>query len=549
MLQNLRIQNFAIIDDMEIDLHAGLQVLLGETGAGKSIIVEALSLLKGTKSSFSKIKDENKNAIIEGTFVLSDEFINRHTNLKEYLEGNSNELVITRVLTPNKTSKARINGETVSLSELKEVMEYVIDIHSQGENYLLFDENNHLIFLDYFDSDGKIKNAKEEFNASFKEYKRIKEAYKELYDSIHGEDREYLEYQRNEIAKYNLEPNEIEDMEKELQDSEEFEDLKDYYQEFKEVYDSQEGSFEGALMSLKNTLRKLCSSPISQSANLALDKAGELDDALSDVINEYDSLDFDPARIEYINSRLYSLKDLRHKYGTKTSDILDALKEIEEKISNIDSFELDKERLESNENKALETLKLKADKLSAVRHKAAQSLEKAMNNELESLGLLSGGFKVYISKDEIKHNGQDLVRFMLALNKGSKFLPLKEAASGGENSRLMLALKALFNRLSPYDVIIFDEIDTGVSGSVANKVGDKIKEISNDSQTIVITHLAQVAAKGDCHYLVSKNDINGTTVSNIKIIDGDAVVYEIARMISGENVTEQALSLARELIM
>lgn len=395
----------------------------------------------------------------------------------------------------------------------------------------------------------KIKNAKEEFNASFKEYKRIKEAYKELYDSIHGEDREYLEYQRNEIAKYNLEPNEIEDMEKELQDSEDFEDLKDYYQEFKEVYDSQEGSFEGALMSLKNTLRKLCSSPISQSANLALDKAGELDDALSDVINEYDSLDFDPTRIEYINSRLYSLKDLRHKYGTKTSDILDALKEIEEKISNIDSFELDKERLESNENKALETLKLKADKLSAVRHKAAQSLEKAMNNELESLGLLSGGFKVYISKDEIKHNGQDLVRFMLALNKGSKFLPLKEAASGGENSRLMLALKALFNRLSPYDVIIFDEIDTGVSGSVANKVGDKIKEISNDSQTIVITHLAQVAAKGDCHYLVSKNDINGTTVSNIKIIDGDAVVYEIARMISGENVTEQALSLARELIM
>lgn len=549
MLQNLRIQNFAIIDDMEIDLHAGLQVLLGETGAGKSIIVEALSLLKGTKSSFSKIKGENKNAIIEGTFVLSDEFINRHTNLKEYLEGNSNELVITRVLTSNKTSKARINGETVSLSELKEVMEYVIDIHSQGENYLLFDENNHLIFLDYFDSDGKIKNAKEEFNASFKEYKRIKEAYKELYDSIHGEDREYLEYQRNEIAKYNLEPNEIEDMEKELQDSEDFEDLKDYYQEFKEVYDSQEGSFEGALMSLKNTLRKLCSSPISQSANLALDKAGELDDALSDVINEYDSLDFDPARIEYINSRLYSLKDLRHKYGTKTSDILDALKEIEEKISNIDSFELDKERLESNENKALETLKLKADKLSAVRHKAAQSLEKAMNNELESLGLLSGGFKVYISKDEIKHNGQDLVRFMLALNKGSKFLPLKEAASGGENSRLMLALKALFNRLSPYDVIIFDEIDTGVSGSVANKVGDKIKEISNDSQTIVITHLAQVAAKGDCHYLVSKNDINGTTVSNIKIIDGDAVVYEIARMISGENVTEQALSLARELIM
>ena len=549
MLQNLRIQNFAIIDDMEIDLHAGLQVLLGETGAGKSIIVEALSLLKVTKSSFSKIKDENKNAIIEGTFVLSDEFINRHTNLKEYLEGNSNELVITRVLTPNKTSKARINGETVSLSELKEVMEYVIDIHSQGENYLLFDENNHLIFLDYFDSDGKIKNAKEEFNASFKEYKRIKEAYKELYDSIHGEDREYLEYQRNEIAKYNLEPNEIEDMEKELQDSEDFEDLKDYYQEFKEVYDSQEGSFEGALMSLKNTLRKLCSSPISQSANLALDKAGELDDALSDVINEYDSLDFDQARIEYINSRLYSLKDLRHKYGTKTSDILDALKEIEEKISNIDSFELDKERLESNENKALETLKLKADKLSAVRHKAAQSLEKAMNNELESLGLLSGGFKVYISKDEIKHNGQDLVRFMLALNKGSKFLPLKEAASGGENSRLMLALKALFNRLSPYDVIIFDEIDTGVSGSVANKVGDKIKEISNDSQTIVITHLAQVAAKGDCHYLVSKNDINGTTVSNIKIIDGDAVVYEIARMISGENVTEQALSLARELIM
>lgn len=548
MLQNLRIQNFAIIDDMEIDLHGGLQVLLGETGAGKSIIVEALSLLKGTKSSFSKIRDENKNAIIEGTFILSNEFINRHTNLKEYLEGDSNEIVITRVLTPNKTSKARINGETISLSELKEIMETVIDIHSQGENYLLFDENNHLMFLDYFDSDRKIESAKKEFLEAYKEYKHIKEAYKELYESIHGEDREYLEYQKNEITKYNLEPDEIEDMEKELQESEDYEDLKDYYQEFKEVYDSQEGSFEDALMSLKNVLRKLCNSPISQSANLALDKASELDDALSDIVDEYDGLDFDPARIEYINSRLYSLKDLRHKYGSKTNDILEALKTIEEKISNIDSFELDKAKLESDENKALETLKLKADKLSTVREKAAQSLEKAMNSELESLGLLSGGFKVSITKDEIKQNGQDLVKFMLALNRGSKFMPLKEAASGGENSRLMLALKALFNKLSPYDVIVFDEIDTGVSGSVANKVGDKIKEISKDSQTIVITHLAQVAAKGDCHYLVSKKDVNGTTVSNIKLISGEAVTYEIARMISGENVTNQALSLAKELI-
>lgn len=549
MLQNLRIQNFALIEDLEIDFTEGLSILLGETGAGKSIIIEALSLLKGTKSSFSKIRDESKNAVIEGIFVFSDDFIQTHPLLNEFLEGEK-EIVISRVMTPNKTSKARINGLTVSLGELHTLMDSVMDIHSQGENYALFDESTHLGFLDSFDRDKALEQAKENYREKYIEIKKIKDELDGLYASIKGEDREFLEYQMNEIAKFNLHENEIEEMEEEIEQASGFEEMKEAYSELMEAMNSEVG-FDTSLLVIKKSVRQLtnCNNALSDLANVVLEKANDFEDALGDLISSYDNLDFDPNRIEELNRRLFDLGSLRSKYGRKTSDILSAYTHYSNKLSSIDSFELDKERLEGK-IKALEVeLNELANLLHRVREKAARGLETATNEELEDLGLLSGGFKVEITEGELSLEGKDNVRFLLALNKGSRFIPLKEAASGGENSRLMLALKSLFNKLQPYDTIVFDEIDTGISGKVASMVGTKIQEVAKTSQTIVITHLPQVASKGKHHYLVSKGlNENEVTVSNIDKISGEDVVREIAKMLSGENVTDSALETTRELL-
>lgn len=549
MLQNLRIQNFALIEDIEVDFEKGLSILLGETGAGKSIIIEALSLLKGTKSSFSKIRDENKNAVIEGTFSFDKSFIKSHPLIKEYLEG-ENELIISRIMTPSKTSKARINGVTVSLSELRELMDNVMDIHSQGENYALFDESCHISFLDSFDSDGLIKEAKKNYQDKYAELDKIKSELKELYSSIKGEDRDFLEFQINEIAKFNLQEDEIEEMEEEIEQASGFEDMKEAYNELMEVMNSNVG-FDMSLSIVKKAIRKLMgnNSALGETANAVLEKANDFEEALGDLISSYDNLDYDPNRIEMLNQRLYDLSSLRSKYGRKTSDILAAYTNYCSKLSSIDSFELDKERLGAK----ISSLETELDELGNLLHKArenaATGLETATNDELEDLGLLSGGFKVEITESELSLEGKDKVRFLLALNKGSRFIPLKEAASGGENSRLMLALKSLFNKLRPYDTIVFDEIDTGISGKIASMVGTKIKEVSKMSQTIVITHLPQVACKGKHHYLVSKGlNENEVTVSNIHKIFDDDVVYEIAKMLSGENVTESALMTTRELL-
>lgn len=547
MLQNLRIQNFAIIEDMDIDLQSGLNVLLGETGAGKSIIVEALSLLKGTKSAFSKIRDESKNAVIEGTFVLQPEFVGNHPELSEFLEGGS-ELIVSRVLTPAKTSKARVNGISVTLSELKTLMERVVDIHSQGENYALFDESTHRRFLDLFDQDGMTKAAYLMYRKAYEAVRSSEEELGRLIRSVNGEDREYLEYQLAEIDKYGLKPDEIEDLEHELEEMSGYDDLKENYAEFLSLYQSEENSFETELIALKAALRRLEASPLAAEVGAVLERACDFEDAISDLMTAYERLDFDPLRLENVNRRIYELSDLRHKYGSKTATILEAREKLAGRLDDIDSFELDRERLEKSVQVSRIIAIKAAENLTAARSRAAQLLEQAIGAELEALGLLSGGFRVEINPTALGPEGADEVRFLLALNRGSRFLPLCEAASGGENSRLMLALKTLFNRLSPYATIVFDEIDVGISGSVAAKVGVKIREVANDSQTLVITHLPQVAAQGEHHYLVAKKEAGEATVSEIVPIAGEAVVYEIARMMSGDTVTPGALEAARGLI-
>ncbi|MDY6009217.1 MAG: DNA repair protein RecN [Bacilli bacterium] len=547
MLANLRIENFAIIEDIDINFSKGMNVLMGETGAGKSIIIDALDLLSGGRSTFSKLRDDSKKAFIEGRFVFEDDFVEKNEEIKEYLEGN--ELVISRVLLPNKTSSCRINGLTTSLSNVQKIMKKVIDIHSQGDNSLLLDERNYLSLLDNYLEEKDYDELKNKVSAN---YKKINIKRKEIEDykkETNLVDEDYLRYQVEEISRFNLKENEIEDLNEELYSLDEYSKINDSFKAFKDFYYGNNSiSVDSFLSSLKGFITPLNKSLLENEASKAIESIYELENNLDEMFSKYDKLDFSEERIDEINRRLYELSGLQHKFGKRTSDILARYEDYKTKLDNISNYQENLDRLE-NELEALrdETMK-DSIKLSSLREKRSTKLIKAINDELNDLGIKEGGFSISLERKELSAFGIDQVNFMISLNKGMKFVSLKEAASGGENSRLMLALKTVFNKINPYDVMIFDEIDVGISGNIAFKVSKKIEEISSSSQVIVISHLVQVVANGDNHLFVYKEDGEEKTTSHIKYLSEEELVNEVAKMLSLDKVSESSLASSRELI-
>ena len=547
MLANLRIENFAIIEDIDINFSKGMNVLMGETGAGKSIIIDALDLLSGGRSTFSKLRDDSKKAFIEGRFVFEDDFIEKNEEIKEYLEGN--ELVISRVLLPNKTSSCRINGLTTSLSNVQKIMKKVIDIHSQGDNSLLLDERNYLSLLDNYLEEKDYDELKNKVSAN---YKKINIKRKEIEDykkETNLVDEDYLRYQVEEISRFNLKENEIEDLNEELYSLDEYSKINDSFKAFKDFYYGNNSiSVDSFLSSLKGFITPLNKSLLENEASKAIESIYELENNLDEMFSKYDKLDFSEERIDEINRRLYELSGLQHKFGKRTSDILARYEDYKTKLDNISNYQENLDKLES-ELEALrdETMK-DSIKLSSLREKRSTKLIKAINDELNDLGIKEGGFSISLERKELSASGIDQVNFMISLNKGMKFVSLKEAASGGENSRLMLALKTVFNKINPYDVMIFDEIDVGISGNIAFKVSKKIEEISSSSQVIVISHLVQVVANGDNHLFVYKEDGEEKTTSHIKYLTEEELVREVAKMLSLDKVSESSLASSSELI-
>lgn len=548
MLANLRIENFAIIEDIDISLNKGMNVLVGETGAGKSIIIDALNLLTGKRSSFDKVRNEEKKAIIEGTFIFDTDFINNHESLKEYIDEN-NTLIITRSLLASKSSIVRINGETSSLQVLSSLMKDIIDIHSQGDNNILFDESNHIFLVDNFEKEPSYLNLLNQYRKS---YAKIIEKKNEISNFISATDlsqKDYLKYQIDEIEKYNLQPNEIEDLNEELLSLNSFSSLSDAFNEFKTFYYGNDSlSVMSYLSNLESKINGLKDGLLKEEANAAYESLNDFEEKLDGIFTAYSKLNFSLERIEEINARLFDLSTLKHKFGRTTNQILDVYSEYKTKLLALDSYDDKLKELNDELVSFINQTKELAIKISSMRRKAAERLENAVNSELSDLGILQGGFKVNIASCDENKNGCDKVRFEIALNKGMKFVPLKEAASGGENSRLMLALKTVFNSLDPYDTIVFDEIDTGISGPIATMVSKKIKKISKKSMVIVISHLPQVVANGDNHYLVYKSVEDNVTKSHIKEIDEGQVIKEVGKMLSGDKLSSTALEAAKEMI-
>lgn len=540
MLEELHIKNLALIEDTNIDFSSSYISLVGETGAGKTLIVDSLSILKGDKFDFSLIRDKGKKTVLSASFVIDDSLIDRNEEFSEYL---TKQLLVKRIINTDHSSRYYINDEQVSSSVYKKILSLLIDIHSQGENSSLLDEKNHLYYLDsYLKND--LSEIKKEYSSLYSDYLKDLQQLKTMEEEKEDFDKDYLLFQINEIEKYHLKENEIEDLINEESRMKSYQNLLKDYQEFSSIL--YQSDIMSSLSSLLSVIRRFKDSQIDVSS--LADNLSSLKESISEFENDFENMDIDPDRLEYINQRLFDLKGLMKKYGRSTEEILGKLDEYKRKLSFLDEYQIDKDNLLKKIDKKKEQLFLIAKKLSSTRKENAYNLEKDISSVLKKLLLKEDGFKIQIKDKELSKDGVDDVSFLISLNEGMPFSSLKEAVSGGENSRLMLALKSIMNSLDPSVLLVFDEVDTGVSGKVAFYVGTLLKEISKTSQVLVISHLPQVVASSFVSYEVEKKTLNNTTISTVKELNEKERIKAIAKLLSSKSITDEALLQAENLV-
>ncbi|MBR6197346.1 MAG: DNA repair protein RecN [Bacteroidaceae bacterium] len=559
MIKNLHIENYALIEHLDIDLHAGFSVITGETGAGKSIILGAIGLLLGQRADIKSIKTGASKCVVEATFDVQgygfDSFFEEND-----LDFDGSECIIRRELTSSGKSRAFINDVPVQLTLLKEIGEQLIDVHSQHKNLLLGKEDFQLNVIDVIASNADlIADYK-------KEYKEYNSLCKKLEDAISNtnrnrEEADYMRFQYNQLAEANLSADEQSELEEESDTLSHAEDIKQaLYQANALLADGGEGA--DALMLIKQSMTALngISNVFAQSEELSnrIDSCYiELKDIADEISSRCDSIEYNPSRLEWVNDRLNTIYTLQKKHNVDTVEALLKIQaELDEKLSMIDNSDeyIDELRHKCADkfDKALGI----ARKLSDRRHKAAVEIEKRMVELLVPLGMPNVQFKAELTETQDKDikprltpSGIDEVAFLFSANKNSALQQVSQVASGGEIARVMLSLKALIAGAIKLPTIIFDEIDTGVSGSIAEKMAKIMREMGDhDRQVISITHLPQIAALGSSHYKVYKEDKDDATVSHIIELTTQQRIEELAHMLSGEELTEAALENAKALL-
>lgn len=542
MLKSLSIKNYAIIDNLNIEFDDGFMCFTGETGAGKSIIVGALTFLLRGRSDTSIIKSGKDKAIVEGVFEIKDEEIISKLNEQD-IDVENNEVIVKRVISNDNRSSIKINQSTVTLSFLQELFSKYVDIHSQKDAGYLYNKKKHIDLLDKYASDYE---AIEDYLKEYKVFKKLDDEYNELLNNTYSEAQiDYLRYDYNELDEAKLsveEENELESKEKKYKQAEKY--LTSLNSAI-ELFNGESGIDE-KLHDLLSCLN------IDDEEIISIkDKINDLYYELSENIDSLDkilaSFDDEDSNIEYIEERLYLYSKLKRKHKTDTEGLIKLKDELNEKLRFFDDrdmvlFEKKKER-----DKAYSSAKEKALNLHNIRIKQAKKLEEEIMKEGRDLLLNNLIFHTEISESELTKNGIDNVEFMVSMNKGEELKPLSAVASGGEVSRLLLALKVVLSRLSGTGLMILDEIDTGVSGKVALKVGEKIKKISSSMQVIVISHLAPVAAWANNQYLIYKEDDDTSTHTNVKLLDYKERIEQLA-IISNTSTDENALKAAKELL-
>ena len=544
MLKSITIKNYALIDSLTLEFGRGFNVFTGETGAGKSLIVGAMSLLAKGKVDSSVIKTGKDKAVIEGVFSIDDDRRIRQMLDEEGIDA-EDELIIKRIISRDSSNSIRINGSSVTLNYLTKLLSPLTDIHSQKDSHYLFVKKNHLTLLDRYAGDGEFLKA---YRASYEAYKKCLEEYEEMLNKEYSESEyEYLMFQKKELEDASLDVNEEEKL---LLSEKNYKTAEKYLTNLGNVRNLYSGS-GGIKEKLEDLLKQLNIN--DETLNAEKEKIEslyyELDDALSRVSRITDSLDAGEINIEKVEERLYLYSKLKRKYAKSTPELLEYMDEINKRIN----LYKDRDYLLNKKKEELDSLKDKALKdgktLSDIRKKAALKLEEAVINETKALLLENIRFKADFKPSELTNSGTDDIEFIISLNRGEDLKPLKTVASGGESARVMLALKIIFARLSDTKLIIFDEIDAGISGKAALAVGRKIASLSDDIQVITITHLAPVAAYADDHYLIYKEDDKEGTHTKVKLLDDKDDIYRELSYLSSGNSSKESLEASRLLYM
>ncbi len=550
MLLQLHVKNLAIIDEVEVDFAEGLNILTGETGAGKSVILGSVHLALGAKADKDMIREGAEYALVELIFQLeNDEQKKRILNLDLAIE-DDNIIVLQRKIMPAR-SVFKVCGETVSTSVLKELAPILLDIYGQHDYQSLLQDKKHLEILDSFGGN-KLEVAKAEFKDAYITYTELKKASDTPELSPEQRERElsFARFEVDEIEKAKLIPGELEELETSLRKMENCGKVKEGLARILQFVKEDDNSCENSLNRALREMDGLAS--MDEDMQEYMDRMSEVDSMLRDLTRDlgavFEADDFDEREFNRVQERVDLINHLQIKYGKTVDKILDYAAERKEYIYRLENAASESERIQKELEDKYLFLEEKAKEVSALRKEEAKKLEREIVEALHDLNFMQAEFAVdFETTDGVTVNGMDKVAFMISTNPGEKLRPLSAIASGGELSRIMLAIKTISAKRDDINTLIFDEIDSGISGKTAWKVSEKLGILSKSHQVICITHLPQIAAMADAHYCIEKSEQNGKTVTDIRPLDESGALHEIARLLGGESITDAVLENAKEL--
>ena len=550
MLKQLYIKNFTLIDTLDMEFRSGFSVITGETGAGKSIILGAIGLLLGQRADSKSVKMGTDKCVIEAHFDLSRYGMDRFFDENE-IEFDAEDTIIRRELTSAGKSRAFINDTPVALSMLKELGEQLVDVHSQHQNLLLNKQDFQLSVVDIIADDTK---ELADYQQTYVRYQELKKEEQRLREDIEQgrQQVDFMQFQYDELTNARLSDGEQEELEQRSETMSHSEDIKTALYEAESALEGDESGVVGNLKKAVSALQGIehVYPDVAELAERMNSCYIELKDAAAEVSGKMEDVDFDPAELDMVNTRLDRIYELQKKYKVERIDQLLAIQEeLGRKLSNIENSDEALAEIERQVSETLKDAQRKAELLTEKRRVAAGVIEKQMRERLVPLGMPNVRFEIAVEQETLGHSGQDKVSFLFSANTSTSLQPVSQVASGGEIARVMLSLKAMISGAVKLPTIIFDEIDTGVSGKIAEQMARMMSEMGHcDRQVISITHLPQIAALGSTHYKVYKDETTQGTTTHMLMLNDEERVREIAQMLSGSDVSEAAIQNAKELL-
>ena len=554
MLVELDIKNFAIIKALKVRFQENMTVLIGETGAGKSIIIDAVSLLMGSRSQKEMIRSGEKKAVITGLFAIDHESKKIAAICEKYgIPDADKQLIISREIAAKGRNIVRINGQLTTINVLKELGNFLVDIHGQNDQQILMDQDRQIDLVDNY-APVEFKEELNLYQDNFKKWQKLTSQINHLHKDAQelAQKQDILSFQNDELSKADLQdPHEDDQLEEEYNELNNYQKIVDTANYLMQLYDDEDHGIETLLDNAQSAANELTEygAKFKDIAKTIDDGVFALSDARSELSNVLDEMDFDEERFQYVSNRLDLLNSLKKKYGPSLEDVFTFYAKIQKELSQYETGGLDEEKLQKQLKVLEDKLKTEAQNLHETRKKVAATLESKIKQELSDLYMAKARFSIDFSTTKTFSNkGTDNIVFLIAPNPGEELMPLVKIVSGGEQSRLILALKAIFSKVEPVGTMIFDEIDTGVSGRVSAAIGQKLHSIGENKQVIAITHSPQVAAASDQKYLVAKKVEDGATYTQIGPLTQEETVTAIAEMMAGSDVTQAAKQNAKDLM-